>query len=131
MALSRLVLAILLLLASNAHVSAQKSALSSDKNGQRVSMIDLIANPNRYDGQLVQVSGVFSFGSENNAIWFGEESRTFKATENALWVNIKGADYEDAKKYDGKHGALAGTFHKKKCSGHMCLFAGELVSGDL
>ena len=103
------------------------------KDYAEVSMIDLIANPEKYDGKKVQVKGVAEIMFEDTTLYFSEESH-FYLTRDWLWLNISNdpdeedlwwiingekIHWEDAiDKYSGKYIEVYGTFDMND-HGHM------------
>ena len=80
-------------------VSCEQNSVSHDnefdaKDYTEVSMIDLIANPEKYDGKKVQVKGVAEIMFEDTALYFSEESH-FYLTEDWLWLNISSVPNEE------------------------------------
>ena len=53
-----------------------------------VSMISLIANPDDYEGQIIQISGVLSLEFENQALYLSSEAKDTLSTENAIWLEF-------------------------------------------
>ena len=119
-------------------VSCEQNSVSYDnefdaKDYTEVSMIDLIANPEKYDGKKVQVKGVGEIMFEDTTLYFSEESH-FYLTADQLWLNISNdpneedlwwiingekIHWEDAiDKYSGKYIEVYGTFDMND-HGHM------------
>jgi hypothetical protein len=101
------------------------SPIRADQNPQLVSMIELIANAEKFDGKLIQVSGFLSLQDEDHAIYFSEQIYDHRFTENAEWIDIHADMLAAVKKYDGHYGYVIGIFTSKKC-GHSCLYRGSI-----
>ena len=91
-----------------------------------VSMIQLIANPERYDGKLVRVIGVGNLEFENDSLWLSKEDYKYH-TDNAIWIILgdRAIEYDDARCYNGEYVIVEGIFDKD-CHGHMGAFRGTI-----
>lgn len=96
----------------------------ANQNAISVSLITLIANPDRYEGRVVRVIGFVQLEFEGNAIYLHEEDFRRAITDNALWLdapkNFRG--YEA-----GSYAIVEGTFTSKQ-HGHMGMFSGEIMN---
>ncbi len=96
----------------------------ANQNAVSVSLVTLIANPDRYEGKIVRVIGFVQLEFEGNAIYLHEEDFRRAITENALWLdtpkNFRG--YES-----GSYAIIEGTFTSKQ-HGHMGMFSGEIMN---
>ena len=83
-----------------------------------VSLIQLIANPDKYHGKLVRVIGVVNIEFEGNQIFTSKEHHKYSIPKNALWINpdLDVLDVkEDALKiYNGRYVLVEGIFNKNK-----------------
>lgn len=96
---------------------------------QYISIVDLIANPDKYDGKLVQITGVGSINFENMAVYLSPYDYKY-GTGNSIWLEINLDDYDDATfsemiSYNGKYICVAGIFNKNN-RGHFDSHAGAL-----
>src|SRR5437588_10831976 len=101
--------------------------------GQRpplVSMIELLANKEEFNGKPVQVSGYLSIRFED-ALYFDESAYVHMFTENALWIDFDETDRASFEKYDRHPGYVIGIFRADDCNGHLCLYGGRLVGAKL
>jgi hypothetical protein len=94
----------------------------ANQNAISVSLITLIANPDRYEGKVVRVIGFVQLEFEGNAIYLHEEDFRRAITDNALWMDVPQGfrGYES-----GSYAIVEGTFTTKS-HGHMGLFSGEI-----
>lgn len=90
-----------------------------------VTMTQLLATPERYDGKLVRVKGVGNLEFEGNALYLSEQDwKHF--TNAAVWINLGDEiSYEEAQKYNGKYVLVEGIFDQED-KGHMGLFHGAI-----
>jgi hypothetical protein len=106
-------------------ISARESSMNAETNAQqptRVSLVQLIANPQEYDGKFVRVIGFVSVEHEGTAVYLHQEDYKYDITENAVWLDI---DFQRNKKFDQRYALIEGTFDAKH-SGHKRLFSGSL-----
>lgn len=101
---------------------------SANMYAENVTMIELIATPEKYDGKLVRVKGVGNLEFEENCIYLSKEDRKY-GTDNCIWIGLgkRATPYEEAIKYNGEYVILEGIFDKDDC-GHMNMFCGSIKS---
>jgi hypothetical protein len=91
-----------------------------------LSMIDLIANPELFDGKKVIVKGYVHFEFEGNAIYLHKEDFLYGIDRNSLWLSLSSIDR--AKKFpdcQDSYAVVRGTF-KAGIGGHNDMASGEL-----
>jgi hypothetical protein len=101
-------------------VVAQRSQEPTD-----ASLIQLIANPDKYDGKFVRVIGFVRLEFEGNAMYLHREDYENSLLKNAVWIDPTSEMMKQREKFDKKYVLLEGTFDAKRF-GHMGLFSGEL-----
>ncbi len=123
---------------------AQSQAAASQQHAKHlwpVSMIQLIANPEKYDSVYVSVEGYCHWRDENVALYLSKEDADYLRAANALWLrfsdsvrkfplSITGAKDTtvDISYFDGKHIMVSGVFDKTERGNG--LYAGGLISVD-
>ena len=94
-----------------------------------VSLVNLIATPEKYNGKTVRVIGISNIEFEGNAIYLSREHLLNGVTKNALWISLNsqaiGKTEEELSKYNGQYALVEGVFKKGKY-GHMGLFSGSI-----
>lgn len=92
-----------------------------------ISLIKLIANPEKYDGKVIQVRGYLNLEFEGNAIYLHKEDYSKALTDNGFWVNFSKeiAEKKNLNDYSKKYVIIVGTFDMKSL-GHMGLFGGTI-----
>jgi hypothetical protein len=90
-----------------------------------VSLIQLIANPEDYDGKVVRVIGFVKLEFEGNAIYLHQDDYKHSITRNGLWLDVTDDVRKKQKDYDQKYVLLEGTFSAKE-RGHMGLWSGSI-----
>ena len=91
-----------------------------------VTMIELLANPNKYDGELIRVSGVGQLQFEGDCLFLSKEDYKYY-TDNRIWLQLSdhATPYQEAKTYNGKYVLVEGIFDKDD-RGHLDLFMGSI-----
>ena len=104
-----------------------ESSNSANQRPEDVSIIQLIANPEKYHGKLVQVSGVGNLEFEGDYISLRKDDRKYGASKNALWISFDTdiISYEEAQQYNGKYVIVRGIFDMYD-PGHGSLFSGTI-----
>jgi len=102
-------------------------------NIEYVSLINLIATPEKYNGKWVRVIGVARFEFEGDALFLSKSDYDYKVvTKNAVWLSIDpGALKVDestlAKEFNGLHVVVEGIYDMNN-HGHMSLFSGAITN---
>ncbi len=99
---------------------------SANQYATDVTMIQLIATPEKYDGQLVRVIGVGNLEFEGNCIFLSKEDLRY-GVGNSIWIELgeKAISYEEAQQYNGEYVIIEGVFDKDDC-GHIDMFCGSI-----
>lgn len=105
------------------------------ETGIRVSLINLVATPERYDGKLVLVTGYVSIELENMSIC---PTKNTQSTKDCVWINIDSGPFdtdEDVlrfkvkekiwKQFHAKTVTIRGTFDKDD-TGHFGGWSGAI-----
>jgi hypothetical protein len=92
-----------------------------------VSLIQLIANPEKYHGKHVQVVGYLNLEFEGDAIYLHQEDFVNNLIKNAFWVDFSERIKQEKKlaDYNKKYVIIIGLFDMN-LKGHMSLFSGEI-----
>ena len=92
-----------------------------------ISLINLIATPEKYDGKLVQVIGYLTLEFEGKAIYLHKEDYVRGISDNGFWVDFSKEilDKKDIMNYNKKYVIIVGTFDMKSL-GHMGMFGRTL-----
>jgi len=114
----------LFLFLSVLHCNAQSSKDFSDRTD--VSLINLIATPEKYQGKIVQVVGYLNLEFEGNAIYIHKEDYENALLKNAVWVDVsRNEAIKNAKAFNKKYVIMVGVFDMKD-NGHMGMFSGTI-----
>jgi uncharacterized membrane protein YcgQ (UPF0703/DUF1980 family) len=79
-----------------------------------VSLIQLIANPEKYDGKQVQVTGFLRLEFEGNRIFLHKEDYTYNIVENAVRIGVTKEQGQDLKDKNMHYVSVVGTFKAGK-----------------
>jgi hypothetical protein len=75
-----------------------------------VSLIQLIANPEKYDGKQVEVIGFLRLEFEGNRIYLHEEDYTYNISENAVRIGVTNKQRQDLENRNMHYVFVVGTF---------------------
>jgi hypothetical protein len=89
---------------------------------QDVSIVQLLATPEKFDGKLIRVIGFLCLAFEGDAVYLHREDFDHGLTQNALWVDVPEKRDESLSR---KYVLLEGTFDASD-HGHMGLFGGAI-----
>ncbi len=90
-----------------------------------VSLIQLIASPERYDGKRVRVEGFALIEFEGNALYFHKEDKDVGLSKNAIWLEVPEEKETKWKLHSGSYVLVVGTFRAAN-RGHWDMFSGAL-----
>lgn len=109
----------------NAHLPAPN--VVKFEGVQKISMIALIANPEKYNGCLVRLKGFLNLEFEGDGLYLHKDDYELGISKNGLWLEVEGAqlDLGWAKRCNRQYVILEGTFQMEN-KGHMASFSGSL-----
>lgn len=90
-----------------------------------VSLIQLVAAPERFHGKYVRVIGFVRLEFEGNAIYLHHDDLTYGLTKNGLWLGVTDQIMKDHDKYTDKYVLVEGTFNSQN-HGHMGMNGGAI-----
>jgi hypothetical protein len=98
---------------------------------QHVSLINLIATPERYHGKWVGVVGIANFEFEGDALYLSPSDYNF-VTKNAVWLSINEAvlkvdESTLARDFNGLYVLVEGIYDMNN-HGHGGLFSGAITN---
>jgi hypothetical protein len=102
---------------------------------EAVSLVRLLATPEKFHGKLVRVEGYLHNQFEDSALYFSKDHGDYLMGESALWItygknpSLQAASAktkpENLRYFDSKYVLVEGVFDKN-ASGHLGAFAGGL-----
>jgi hypothetical protein len=98
---------------------------ASHSPAEQVSIIQLIADPGKYDGHRVDLQGFLSVEFEGTAVYLSRDDYEHLITKNAIWVAFDKKALPQAQQLHEQYVFVTATFYAKHL-GHMSLFSGEL-----
>jgi hypothetical protein len=90
-----------------------------------VSLINLIATPERYHNRKVYVEGFLHLGFEDNGLYLNEKDCKYLITQNALWVEVSREQAKQFGKAQDKYVVIKGTFNSIH-KGHRDSWSGSI-----
>lgn len=97
----------------------------SDSQPKDVSMVQLIADPKRFDGQTVRVIGYLHLEFEGNAVYLHREDFERSILQNGIWIELTEAQQKSSTKFNNGYVLVEGTFSASK-KGHLDIWPGSL-----
>jgi hypothetical protein len=95
-----------------------------------VSIIQLIADPGRYENERVRLIGFLHLEFEGDALYLHREDHENAISQNAVWVDLpKWAGAECQRRVNDHYVLLEGVFHGAD-RGHMSMFSGAIGKLD-
>lgn len=96
---------------------------------QNVSIIQLIATPEKFQNKRVQMTVFLHVEFEGDAVYLHQEDYEKALTQNALWIDLSGNFSAKAKKINDSYVIVSGVFDSND-NGHMGMFSGALTKID-
>lgn len=90
-----------------------------------VSLVQLLATPERFEGCRVLVIGFVHLEFEGNAVYLHRDDFEANLLKNGLWVEFRPGVLKAAERYSDRYLILAGVF-TQHVRGHMGLWSGAL-----
>jgi hypothetical protein len=94
------------------------------KIAEDVSIVQLLATPEKFNGKFVRVFGFLSLEFEGDALYLHREDYVQGLTKNGMWVDRTGEMERNAKKLNMHYVLIEATFDADD-HGHMGLFRGR------
>src|ERR1035437_3918365 len=91
-----------------------------------VSIVQLIADPQQYEGKRIHIIGYLRLEFEGDAIYLHREDFEQGIPENAIWINApKALTNEQREAVNNSYVLCTGVFTSKQ-RGHLGMFSGEI-----
>ncbi|MDN5287015.1 MAG: hypothetical protein JWR38_3289 [Mucilaginibacter sp.] len=92
-----------------------------------VSLISLIANPDRYKGKKIRVIGYLHLEFEGNGLYLHKEDYDRAISKNSIWVSVgpKHPEVSSLKQYSDHYVIIEGTYDSHM-NGHMAMNSGSI-----
>jgi hypothetical protein len=89
-----------------------------------ISMVQLLANPEKYDGNHIRVAGYIHFESDNSAIYLHKEDVEHHVLKNGLWVSL--AEGVSVEACQDSYALIEGIYRARN-TGHVNLWSGAIT----
>jgi hypothetical protein len=119
----------LLLLGSVLAAVALLGSSSSSRKPQSVSLIQLLASPEKYHGRFISVCGYYHHEFESSAVYLSKDDATYRIIENSVWLGsaARNADTNRIHKLNDLYVRVEGAFtHCPNGGGHLSSWSSEL-----
>jgi len=90
-----------------------------------VTLVQLIASPERFDGKLIRVIGFLEITFEGNVLYLHREDYENAILGNGIWVNVTPEMFENSKSLSRSYVLLEGIFSAID-RGHQAVWSGTL-----
>lgn len=90
-----------------------------------VSIVQLIANPDAFDGKYVRVIGFLRLEFEGDSLYLHREDYEKGISKNGLWISTNEELQRNAEKYNLVYVLIEGTFNSS-FTGHLSGWSGAL-----
>jgi hypothetical protein len=91
---------------------------------QDVSMVQLISNPEKFNGKVVRVIGFLRIEFEGNVLYMHREDYDYAILGNGVWVDLPEFSLKNKDRVNLKYVILVGQFSSKD-RGHMGMWSGS------
>lgn len=88
-------------------------------------MIQLVANPEKYDGKQIRIIGFLRIEFEGNALYVHKEDYEIGLLKNAIWVDVTPEMKKEQSKFSMHYVLIEGVFSASE-KGHMGAFSGSI-----
>jgi len=90
-----------------------------------ISMVQLLAKPQEFNGKRLQVIGFIHLEFEGNAVYLSQEDFQHGIDKNGLWLSISETELNDLEKINNSYAVVEGTFNAKN-KGHVGMWSGSI-----
>ncbi|MBB6109606.1 hypothetical protein SAMN05421821_10522 [Mucilaginibacter lappiensis] len=92
-----------------------------------VSLVNLIANPDKYNGKKIRVIGYLHLEFEGNGLYLHKDDYDHAISKNSIWVSIgpKHPEVSNLKQYSDHYVIMEGTYNSEM-TGHMGMNSGSI-----
>jgi hypothetical protein len=91
-----------------------------------VTMVQLIANPQKFDGKVIRVIGFLRLEFEGNALYLHREDFENAILGDSIWVNVNPEITKQSNALNMHYVILEGFFSSRD-HGHMSMFSGTIT----
>jgi hypothetical protein len=99
---------------------------SADMRALNVSLIQLVANPDTYNGKKVRVTGFLRLEEEGNALYLHREDYEMRLMKNGVWIDSPRDMTKAQADAVNNHYAICEGVFRSKWKGYGGMFSGEI-----
>ncbi len=119
------VLVFSLIACSSGDISLPQVQMATTQEPQDVSLVQLIANPNKYHKSLVRVIGFCRLEFEGNALYIHRDDFEYSISKNGVWIQVGWPIPEDFREMSDEYVIVEAIFDAEQ-KGHFGMFSGSL-----
>ena len=101
------------------------AAPSKAEEPTNVTLVQLIANPEKFDGKLIRVIGFLRLEFEGNVLYLHREDYENSILGNGIWIDVTPQIEKETKTINMHYVIMEGIFSAKE-HGHMGMWSGVL-----
>ncbi len=90
-----------------------------------VTLVQLIANPEKFDGKLIRVIGFLEIEFEGNVLYLHREDYEYAIPGDGIWVDVTPEMTKNSKSLSKNYVLLEGVFSARE-RGHLDMWSGSL-----
>lgn len=105
--------------------ASKRSSIRTQQRPTDVSIIELIANPQAYNGRFIRVVGFVSIKFEGTAIYLHQDDYRYGIFRNGLWLTVSKSNLIDCKGCHERYAIIEGTFDAQN-TGHFGVYNGGI-----
>lgn len=98
---------------------------AGDEAVHRTSIVQLLANPEKFEGKLVNVQGFVRLEFEGDAIYLHKEDYEHGLYSNGMWLGASECKRIDGTTFDAGYAMVVGRYTSQR-RGHMGLWPGAI-----
>jgi hypothetical protein len=103
------------------------AARRSARQPHDVTMVQLIANPDSFDGEFIRVIGFLRLQFEGNVLYLHREDYERSILGNGIWVDVTSEGWKQDHMLDSKYVVIEGFFSSTS-RGHMGAWSGSITN---
>ena len=102
------------------------SAPAGNKEPQEISLIRLIANPEKFDGQLIKTIGFLRIEPEGTTLSVSFEDYQHGIAKNSVWIDLSADMNKNSELLDMNYVLVVGIYRAQQ-QGHMACCSGTVT----
>lgn len=99
--------------------------ICATEQSKDVSIVQLIADPKKFDGQLIRVIGFLHLEFEGNAVYLHQEDYERSIFQNGIWIELTESQAKSSVKLNNGYVLVEGQFSASE-KGHLDIWPSSL-----